>query len=52
MESSIGLAAVTGGASAAGEALCTGGVAELMNAGESILSASVGSGKASGASAP
>ncbi len=46
----IGLAALTGGASVAGEALLTGGVAGLMGAGESIFGASVGSGVAAGAS--
>jgi hypothetical protein len=46
----IGAAALTGGASAAGEALLTGGVAGLMGAGETILGASIGSGVAAGAS--
>jgi hypothetical protein len=47
----IGMAALTGGASAAGEAYLMGGTAGLMGAGESILGASIGSGVAAGASA-
>ena len=46
----IGAAALTGGASAAGEAYLMGGTAGLMAAGESILGASIGSGVAAGAS--
>ena len=46
----IGAAALTGGASAAGEALLTGGTAGLMGAGETIFGASVGSGVAAGTS--
>ena len=46
----IGAAALTGGASAAGEALLMGGTAGLMGAGETILGASIGSGVAAGTS--
>ena len=46
----VGAAALTGGATAAGEALLTGGTAGLMGAGESILGASIGSGVAAAAS--
>jgi hypothetical protein len=46
----IGAAALTGGATAAGEALIMGGTAGLMGAGESIICATIGSGIAGGAS--
>lgn len=46
----VGTAALTGGASAAGEAFFAGGAAGLMNAGETILGASIGSGVAAGTS--
>jgi hypothetical protein len=46
----IGGAALTGGASAAGEALLTGGTAGLMGSSEAILGATIGSGVAAGAS--
>jgi hypothetical protein len=48
--SNIGAAALTGGATAAGQAFATGGVAGLMASGEAILGATVGSGVAAGAS--
>jgi hypothetical protein len=47
----IGGAALTGGATAAGEAFVGGGLAGVMGAGEAILGASIGSGVATGASA-
>ena len=46
----IGGAALTGGATAAGEAFVSGGLAGVMGAGEAILGASIGSGVATGAS--
>jgi hypothetical protein len=46
----IGTAALTGGATAAGEALVMGGTAGLIGAGETILCATIGSGVAAGAS--
>ena len=46
----IGAAALSGGATVAGEALITGGVAGLMGAGEAILGATIGSGVATGIS--
>jgi hypothetical protein len=48
--SKIGAAALTGGVTAAGQALATGGIAGLMTSGEAILGATVGSGVATGAS--
>ena len=48
--SNIGVAALTGGAAAAGEVLLMDGTAGLINAGRSIIGASIGSGVAAGAS--
>jgi hypothetical protein len=42
--SNIGAAALTGGVTAAGQALATGGIAGLMASGEAILGATVGAG--------
>ena len=50
MALAIGSAALTGGATVAGQALFSGGVAGLMGAGDAIIGASIGSGITTGAS--